>query len=100
MRTGQARKRDGNEREIVRALRSNGVTVIPVSGAGAPDLLCCAPRVGWLPIEVKSFGGKLTRAQARQIIKSPYPVVRTVTEALALFGIRGPAGETGREGAA
>lgn len=87
MRTGQARKRDYNEREIVDVLRALGVTVIPVSGEGAPDLLCWHWREGWVPIEVKHARGQLTAAQTKLRAQAPYPVVRSVAEGLALFGV-------------
>lgn len=85
-RVGQARKRDANERPIIKALEAIGVDVFQISGKGAPDLL--AHRRGlWLPIEVKSATGELTTAQIAARATAPYPVVSSVAEALALFGV-------------
>jgi Holliday junction resolvase len=87
-RVGQTRRRDANERNIIVALEQIGVIVLPVSGPGCPDLLCYCPREArWLPIEVKGPSGKLTRAQVNVRRVAAYPVVRSVEEALALFGV-------------
>lgn len=85
-RVGQARKRDGNERDIIAALENHGIIVVPVSGVGCPDLLCYSPlkRI-WLPVEVKTKAGKLTPSQVKLQRVAAYPVVRSVTEALNLF---------------
>ena len=89
MRTGQSRKRDALEPHIVDALEQIGVTVFRISGAGCPDLLCHARGV-WLPVEVKSGkAGRLTPAQENARLRAAYPVVRSVADALALFGVRG-----------
>lgn len=86
-RVGQIRKRDANEREIIDALRAIGVVVFQLSGKGVPDLLCYRLRESWIPIEVKEPHGRLTRAQqvTRRLV--PFPVARTVNQALALFGV-------------
>ncbi len=86
MRTGQSRRRDQNEAAIVAALRAIGVTVLRVSGAGCPALLCFHWREGWLPLEVKRATGRLTPAQADLRAQAPFCVVRSPGEALALFG--------------
>jgi len=86
----RARKVDGNQREIVRALRAAGrrVEVLSDVGRGVPDLL-----VAWagrmLLVEVKEPGGKLTPDQERWIAEWPAPVVvvRSVAEALAATGV-------------
>ncbi len=83
-RVGQVRRRDVNERAIVDALRAIGVFVFRISGPGIPDLLTYSRGV-WLPIEVKSGTGKLTPLQQQASVT--YPVVRSVAEALALFGV-------------
>ena len=85
MRVGQARKRDWNEAELVSALRAIGVTVERLSAPGLPDLLCWHPREGFRLLEVKQPRGRLTMAQERQTM--PYSVVRSVGEALALYGV-------------
>lgn len=87
MRVGQSRKRDWQERSIISELEAIGVTVIPISGVGAPDLLCYS-RGTWLAMEVKGPRGRLTSAQVAMRAKAPYPVVRSVAEALTLFGVR------------
>ena len=99
MRTGQARKRDANETAIVRALEGIGVTVRRISAPGLPDLLTHSRGV-WLQIEVKRHpprprrflsdrhGQSLTPAQSMLYHEAPFPVVTTVAEALALFGVR------------
>lgn len=91
-------RRDRNEGPIVDALRACGVKTWRVSGEGLPDLLCCYRGV-WLPLEVKSEGGKLTEAQVAAFMESPFAIVRTVDQALAYFGIRPlPARREGRQG--
>lgn len=58
----RAAKRDDNEALIVTALQSAGWTVVRVSDAGAPDLLCV--RMGEIRLlEVKGPKGTLTPAQ-------------------------------------
>ena len=88
MRTGQARRRDWNEAAIVSALEAIGVTVLRVSGAGCPDLFAHSTWQGWMAIEVKQPRGRLTPAQIATRAKAPFAVVRSVTDALALFGVR------------
>lgn len=80
-RVGQARKRDANERIIIKALQACGWEVLSISGVGAPDLL--AYKQGrWLPIEVKGPKGKLTPAQVRRQAVAPCPIVSSVEEAV------------------
>lgn len=86
MRVGQSRKRDANERAIIAALEAIGVRVQRVSERGFPDLVCYS-REGLRLIEVKSNTGKLTLAQ--QAADWPCVVVRSVAEALALYGVGG-----------
>lgn len=85
MRVGQSRRRDWNERQIVSALQAIGVTVERLSAPGLPDLLAWHPRDGFRLIEVKQPRGRLTMAQERQTM--PYSVIRSVDEALALYGV-------------
>lgn len=90
MRTGQARKRDKAERPIVKALRAHDIEVWPLSEPGLPDLLAwrrtAHPHAGRpVLLEVKGTTGRLTRAQLAYT--GPRYVVRTPTEALAIFGI-------------
>jgi len=83
----QAAKRDGNEAEIVSALRAEGYTVFQISDDGIPDLL--VSRIGrpaWLLLEVKSRTGTLTKAQERffqQTEGCPRFMVTNALDALA-----------------
>ncbi len=85
-------KRDDAEPNIVTALELAGWTVIKVSDAGFPDLVClrkCVVRF----LEVKSPGGTLTAAQEKtfrriQGAMVPVHVVRTPEE--ALMAVRAP----------
>ena len=83
MRVGQARKRDANEAEIVAALRACGARVDRISGPGLPDLLV-GYKGFWVPLEIKSATGRLTK---RQRLGAPYPIARSVDEALRAIGI-------------
>ena len=81
-------RRDANEAAIVDALEAIGVVVCRISGAGLPDLLCYR-RGFWVPLEVKHGRRAVTVAQAELRAIAPYPVVRTIPEALAVFGVTG-----------
>lgn len=81
-----AGRKDTTQADIVKALEAIGVAVLVVNSEGAPDLLC-ASRGVWLPVEVKSKGGKLTPAQEATYAKAPFPIVENVGQALALFGV-------------
>lgn len=83
MRTGQARKRDANEQEIVKALRAVGAEVLTLSGRGVPDVLV-RYRGGVYAFEIKSQTGE--RTQAQEITQ--WPVVRSVDEVLKAIGVR------------
>lgn len=80
---GRAAKRDANEKPIVEALRRCGVTCWRISGEGLPDVLTLY-RGRYVPFEVKSKAGKKTEAQA----EIPWPIVRSLADALAAVGIR------------
>lgn len=84
---GQGKKRDANEPEIIAALQDIGVTVVQLAGNGVPDLLCHSRGI-WSVMEIKSDKGKLKPAQAALYQQAPFPIVRNVAEALALFGVR------------
>lgn len=81
-------KRDANEPAIVDALEAIGVVVHRLSHPGLPDLLCWSAREGLRLIEVKAEKGTLTEAQRRTVSTIPFCIVRSVPEALALFGVR------------
>ena len=85
------RKVDTNQKEIVRALRRVGCTVVDLSdvGRGVPDLLVSRAYRMWL-LEVKAEKGTITPEQHawNQRWSGPPPViVRTVDEALAAVGL-------------
>lgn len=81
-----AAKRDWMEEAIVRALEAIGIDVFRCNSAHLPDLLTHS-RGTWLPIEVKGPSGKLTKGQAAMYQRAKFPVVRSVAEALSLFGV-------------
>ena len=81
-RTGGAKKRrDANEPPICDALEAVGARVYQVSGRGLPDLLTFF-RGRCYAMEVKTATGKRTPAQA----DIPWPVVRSVDDALRVIG--------------
>lgn len=88
MRTGQARRRNWNEDSIRSALHVIGVITIQISAPGCPDLLCYSKLEGFRLMEVEATGGRLTPAQVkfRQLV--PFDVVRSVKEALAIYGVK------------
>lgn len=82
-----AARRDANEPSIIRALEAVGWLVVPLSGAGLPDLLCVR-RGALVLLEVKTAKGTVTTAQAGlfgRMLRWGYrvPVVRSPEEALA-----------------
>jgi len=79
-RGGGRKRRDANEPAIIDALRKSGCQVWQVSGTGLPDLLCLTPRGDYVPLEVKTAKGTLTKVQAQQA--NPWPIVRSVDEAM------------------
>lgn len=80
-------KVDGNQKEIVEALRAVGWRVLSLAdiGKGCPDLLIARGYDVRL-VEVKQPKGKLTVDQQAFIVRDGWPVsiVRTVEEALSL----------------
>lgn len=86
MRVGQARKRDGAEMGIRRALEAVGATVIPISGKGAPDLFVVYRGQMW-GAEVKGRGGKLTPAQVESGAGRLWPIWREPNDALRAIGV-------------
>jgi hypothetical protein len=83
------RRRDDNERAIVKALTACGATVTLLSIPGGPDLLVGHKRRTYL-VEVKSETGRLTEVQ--EVWHSAWRggdviVVRTVEEALQMLGV-------------
>lgn len=82
-----AAKRDGNEREIIDALKAVGASVQPLSAKGCPDLL-----VGYrgenILMEVKLPKGKLTDDEQvwHDGWRGQVAIVRTVDDALRAIG--------------
>ena len=79
LRGGARKRRDAIEPAIIETLRAHGVQTWQVGGRGLPDLLCWhrgRPTV----LEVKSGNARLSAVQARA--DAPWPVVRTVEEAV------------------
>lgn len=81
-------RRDGNEKEIVAALRAAGASVVPVSVSGLSDLIVGYQDQTFL-IEIKTKKGKLTDAQVRFRADwqgAPVITARTVDDALKAIG--------------
>jgi hypothetical protein len=89
----KAGKKDLNQAAIVAALRAIGCEVRITNMEGWPDLnvhhrrLMLGDYALWLPVEVKSSGGSLTPLQGNLRRRAWFPVVSSVDEALALFGV-------------
>lgn len=88
MRTGQARKRDANEKAIVDALRRAGATIVRLSVPDAPDLLVGYRGRNWL-LEVKTARGRTKVGQLAWAMgwNGHTAVARTVDEAFNVIGI-------------
>jgi Holliday junction resolvase len=83
----KAAKRDGNEGEIVKALRQQGASVVFLNMADAPDLLVGLGGITYL-VEIKTPSGRLRSGQIRWHESwrgSPVAVVRSVEEALEVL---------------
>ena len=86
----RAPRRDSNEREVIDALAAIGAAVLPLSGAGVPDLLV-AYRGRLYLLEVKGPKGTLTpeqQATAAMLGHASVPVhvVRNAEDALKAIG--------------
>lgn len=79
-RGGGRKRRDSNESTIIDALRAVGCDVWQLGGAGLPDLLVRTTSGAYVPMEVKTRTGRLTKMQAQQA--APWPIVRSVDEAM------------------
>jgi len=81
-RGGARKRRDLIEGAVIESLRKRGVQTWQISGRGLPDLLCWHQSRPYV-LEVKSGArGRLSPVQARA--RAPWPVVRTVEEAVAV----------------
>ena len=78
-----AKRKDENQADIVKALRKAGAYVIVQDH---PDLLTYYEG-WWLPLEVKSAKGKLTKRQKELTEATDCPVVTTPEEALHAIGV-------------
>ena len=86
-RVGQARRRDANEPEVIKALQEIGLVVFQLSDRKLGDLIVYDPwaiaRASWTMLEVKNGAkAKLTAAQQE---RPPIPTVWNAAEAVALF---------------
>ena len=95
-----AKRTDGNQAEIVRALRSAGATVqtLHTVGKGCPDLVVGFRGSNYL-LEIKDFrkppsGRRLTEDETRwhAIWNGQVTVVKDIDEALAAIGAAGTLG--------
>lgn len=86
----RAARTDSNQAEIVAALRKVGVSVVPTHavGSGFGDLVCGYRGRTYL-VECKDRLGVLTDDQADFVRTwhGDYHVVRSIREALAVFGV-------------
>ncbi len=89
----KAGRKDGPQAAIVSALQAIGRDVMVSNQKGWPDLYVHDRRFFyqdyalWLPVEVKRPRGHLTPLQATLRQRAYFPVVSSVDEALALFGV-------------
>ena len=84
----RAARKDGNQQQIVDALRDVGATVAVVNQEGLPDLLVGFRGRNYL-MEVKTSTGRIRTLQRQffQRWQGYVRVVRTVDEALQLIGV-------------
>lgn len=84
----RAAKRDGNEPEIIEALKAVGATVYPISAKGVPDLLVGFRGATYL-LETKARRGTLTNEQKYFFETwdgTEAVIVRNVDDALKAIG--------------
>jgi hypothetical protein len=82
-----AAKRDTVEPEVIRVFQEAGWSVVPLSGAGLPDLLLAPPGERPILCEVKTGNAKLTKVQEnwhRNWKGEPVPIVRNAAQARKL----------------
>ena len=79
-RGGARRRRDAIEPAIIEALRGIGAQTWQIGGRGLPDLLVWY-RHRPIVLEVKSGNARMSAVQASA--QAPWPVVRSVAEAVA-----------------
>lgn len=81
--------KDANHDEIVNGLQARGFDVYAMPQPG--DILVYGLDVDdrhhrWMPMEIKTAGGRKTKNQADRT-QQPIPTVRNLADALALYGI-------------
>ena len=87
----RAAKVDGNQREIVRALRDVGASVILTHqvGQGCPDAIVGFRGVNYLS-EIKMLRGRLTDDQValhNTWQGAPIKIIRSIDDALRMIGV-------------
>ena len=85
-RRGPNKRRDANEREILDALEAVGAQTWQISGRAVPDVLCWYRGRPYV-MEVKTSKGLQKPSQ----VGTPWPIVRSQADALAVLGISRPA---------
>lgn len=80
-------RRDANEQAVASALRGIGCHVRLLSTRGVADLLVYRVPGPLRLIEVKTARGRLTPSEKQFGLEFPVDVVRTVAEALQLYGV-------------
>lgn len=81
---GAKKRRDANESVILHALEAMGVQTWQLSGRAIPDVLCWFRNRPFV-FEVKTSTGKQQPAQ----VGTPWPIVRSVQEAMEVVMPRG-----------
>lgn len=84
-----AKRTDGNQAEIARALREVGCQVADTHtiGGGYPDLTVLAPGGRIVLLEVKTAKGKLTEQERAFLAEWPVEIVHDIDEALRAVGV-------------
>jgi hypothetical protein len=85
-RGGAGKRRDAIEPAVIQALRAIGVTCYQINGRALPDVLC-ERRGRWLPLGIKS-GEKARLTRSERETPPSWPMVHSVDQALALFGVK------------
>ena len=88
-----ARRVDTNHAEIVADLRRCGYLVVDIHevGHGCPDITVAVPGCGWVMLEIKSPGGRMTPdeldfQQRAEAAGGQYAVITSTEAALDILG--------------
>jgi hypothetical protein len=73
--------------DIVYGLLQLGVVVCILNQEGVPDLLTFW-QGRWLPLQITTDSRALTQAQTELYQAAPFPVVRSLEDALSLFRVK------------